>query len=68
MCNCISALDEILAAEGGLVVDQNLAHKLLKRSGYNVYHILDFQRYYRKLNINYIFLINIINFVNWHLN
>lgn len=31
VCNCISALDEILAAQGGMSVDQKTAHYLLKR-------------------------------------
>ncbi|KAK3736104.1 hypothetical protein QZH41_013529 [Actinostola sp. cb2023] len=31
VCNCTFALDEILAAEGGLMVDQSMAYSLLKR-------------------------------------
>jgi len=31
VCNCIAALDEILAAEGGLLVNKKLAHNLLRR-------------------------------------
>ncbi|XP_048580175.1 AP-4 complex subunit beta-1-like isoform X2 [Nematostella vectensis] len=31
MCNCLSALDEVLSADGGLQVDQALAHFLMKR-------------------------------------
>ena len=32
--NCISALSEILASEGGMVVNSKIAHYLLNRSGH----------------------------------
>lgn len=37
--NCISSLVEILAAEGGLVITEKIAHYLLNRSGI-VYNLI----------------------------
>ena len=35
--NCISALSEILASEGGMVVNAKITHYLLSRSDYYMY-------------------------------
>ena len=32
VCNCLSTLNEILASEGGIVVNRNITHYLLNRS------------------------------------
>ena len=31
MCNCISALNEILAGEGGIVLNRSISHYLINR-------------------------------------
>ncbi|XP_078345034.1 AP-4 complex subunit beta-1-like isoform X2 [Oculina patagonica] len=66
VCNCISALDEILAAEGGLPVNQKLAHNLLRRlkafSGWGQSMIMELLLRYKPVDTDELFdILNLLD-------
>ncbi|KAJ7388934.1 AP-4 complex subunit beta-1 [Desmophyllum pertusum] len=66
LCNCISALDEILAAEGGLQVHKKLAHYLLKRlkafSGWGQSMVIELLLRYKPRNTDELFdILNLLD-------
>lgn len=70
VCNCISALDEILAAEGGLQVNKKLAHNLLRRlkafSGWGQSMVMELLLRYKPCDADELF--DILNLLDDRLN
>lgn len=69
VCNCLSALDEILAADGGVQVKKKLAHYLLKRlksfSGWGHSLVMELLLRYKPADTDELF--DILNLLDDHL-